>query len=71
MEGEDGLGEALPETDLELHVAFVFGGLVVQCRTTDKISVLVDAKSRAVVKVITYPSAQQCLQSWFIYKRVF
>ena len=52
VQGQDGLGEPVAETDLELHVAVELGGLGVECRSTDKISVLVDAKGRPAVKVI-------------------
>ena len=52
MQGQDGLGEPVAETDLELHVTVELSWLGIQCRTTHEVSVLVDAKGRSAVKVI-------------------
>ena len=52
VQGQDGLGESVTETDLELHVAVELGRLMVQCRTPHEVGVLVDTKGRPAVKVI-------------------
>ena len=52
VEGKNRLGEALAETDLELHIAVVLGGFLVQGRAQHKVIVLVDTKKRPAVKVM-------------------
>ena len=52
VEGKDGLGQSLAETDLELHVAVIFVGLLVQWQAHREIGVLERPEKRQLVKLL-------------------
>ena len=52
VEGKDGLGQSLAETDLELHLAIIFVGLLVQRDTHREIGVLERSEKRQFVKLL-------------------